>query len=128
MRGNPIGGALVTFEPEPFVADMIKPATGTTQPDGSAILISEGETLGMKPGFYKVRISLKDQSGKERIKPEYNEKTTLGKEISLENPSWPWGLWSLISSKVDLKSWRADRSDSPTLPLAHRTYRWPVRQ
>ena len=86
MRGRPVEGADVVFEPEPFVADIVSSARGKTDQFGMAMMTSEGETDGMKVGFYKVKINAIDANGKNHIKPEYNEQTTLGVEISLSSP------------------------------------------
>lgn len=86
LRKSPLRGAEIVFEPEPFIAEYVtKPARGVTQADGATNLLTDGETLGMKPGFYKVKIYQKDPSGKERIKPQYNEDTVLGIEVSPQN-------------------------------------------
>lgn len=89
-RNRPVPGATVLFEPEPFCADLVGPAKGITGPDGSAIILTEGEQDGMKVGFYKVRISVM-QGGKEKIKAKYNTETILGQEISLQNQQLAMG-------------------------------------
>ena len=83
LRGRPVDGAMVTLEPEPFLADWVKPATGTTQM-GAAEL--ESVKFGMQVGMYRVKIS-KIEGGKEKIPAKYNENTTLGAEITSASPA-----------------------------------------
>ena len=83
MKGNtPIPGATVTFEPEPFMADMIEPASGKTREGGMATIHVDDDLGNIQPGFYKVRISRPTGSGKETIKKKYNSETVLGQEIT----------------------------------------------
>jgi hypothetical protein len=67
--GRPVADAKVTYEPEPFMGDSLVPATGTTYTDGAASVSMSAEHLpsprfeGVRPGFYRVRLTLPD--GKE---------------------------------------------------------------
>ena len=67
-HGRPVSGALVTYEPEPFMGEGIVPATGTTNADGQAVPSVGEEHLpsprysGVRPGFYRVRVKLADGS------------------------------------------------------------------
>ena len=90
--GRPIPGCKVTFDPEPFVADMITPATGTTNEVGMAVINIDDQMGGMEPGFYKVRISRLGGSGKETLSKKYNEETLLGQEITLGSDFLATGL------------------------------------
>ncbi len=89
LDGRPLEGATVTFEPESFLGDEVKPAVATTDMFGSG-----GPTIpkeqrydpstsppGVHLGVYKVKFS-KSENGKEIIPPKYNEQTTLGIEVS----------------------------------------------
>lgn len=78
---NPLSGATVTFVPEPFLADTIQPASGTTDSAGMVVPKVEGKT-GLLPGLYKIEISKKDASGKETLPAKYNTQTELGREIA----------------------------------------------
>jgi hypothetical protein len=83
LDNMPLVGATVTFEPEPFLAGKIKPATGTTDKDGSAPMKTEGAAItGCQVGVYRVRISLRGPDGKESVPERYNAKSELGVFIS----------------------------------------------
>lgn len=88
MRGRPLSGATVTFEPEAFLGDVIFPATGVTDDTGYAAMSMALENMpdknnrsGCKPGLYLVRIS-KEVDGKELVPAKYNTETTLGVEVA----------------------------------------------
>lgn len=92
LDGQPLAGALVVFEPEAFLGDEIKKATGTTNQFGDvAPAIAKEDranpTLpgGIHFGLYKVRIS-KQAGGKETIPARYNSETTIGQEVSYDDP------------------------------------------
>jgi len=90
--GRPIPNAIVTFEPEPFIADMIEPATGSTMRDGMAMMHVEDNQGGVQPGFYKVRITRLSASGRETLPAKYNNETTLGQEITTGSLALSEGL------------------------------------
>jgi hypothetical protein len=80
--GNqPVVDAEITFQPEPFMADVIVPATGQTDRRGKAELACPATPLGVQPGFYRVSIS-KIDGGTETIPVKYNTSTVLGAEVS----------------------------------------------
>lgn len=81
LNGKPLAGATLTFVPEPFLADTIQPASGTTDSGGMVVPKVEGKT-GLLPGLYKIEISKKDASGKETLPANYNTQTELGREIA----------------------------------------------
>jgi hypothetical protein len=92
LDGQPLTGATVVFEPEAFLGEEVKTATGTTNPFGDAAPTIAPEdrpepTLpgGAHFGLYKVRIS-KVVNGKETIPSRYNTETTLGQEVSYDDP------------------------------------------
>ncbi len=92
LDGQPLAEATVTLEPESFLGDEIKTAAATTNTFGMA-----GPTIpkeqrpdptlpgGANFGLYKVRIS-KVVGGKETIPARYNTETTLGLEVSYDEP------------------------------------------
>lgn len=83
VKGStPFTGATVTFEPEPFMGDVIESASGETNQGGMAVIGIDDELGNVQPGFYKVRISRMSQSGKEQIKKKYNEETIYGQEVT----------------------------------------------
>jgi hypothetical protein len=91
--GRPLAGAEVVFEPEPFMGNTAAPARGTTAPDGSVQLQTSGERFpGLYMGLYRIRISKKDESGREIIPERYNVRTELGQEIALENRKLAGGV------------------------------------
>jgi hypothetical protein len=88
LNGSPLADALVTFEPEAFLGDDIKPASCTTTSAGiGGATIAEQDRpdptwpSGMQHGIYKVKIS-KVVGGKETIPAKYNEATVLGQEVA----------------------------------------------
>ena len=92
MIHQPLGGAQVTFEPESFLGDEIKPAIGTTNSVGDAAPSIRPEDRsdpklpgGVHLGLYKVRISKAD-NGKETIPSKYNTETILGQEVAYDDP------------------------------------------
>ena len=91
MNRKPLHGATVTLEPEPFLGDVIFPATGETVDGFGAVSIApenmphENVRSGVLPGLYLVRIS-KEVNGKELVPAKYNTETTLGVEVAARAP------------------------------------------
>jgi hypothetical protein len=92
LDGKPLAGATVTLEPEPFLGEEVKAASATSNPFGQVSPTIPKEqrpdpTLpgGANFGLYKVRIS-KVVGGKETIPARYNTETTLGQEVSYDDP------------------------------------------
>ena len=90
LDGSPLTEATVTFEPESFLGDEIKPASCVTDffGGGGATIAKEDRPAptsppGMHLGLYKVRIS-KIGGGKETIPAKYNTQTVLGQEVTNE--------------------------------------------
>ena len=82
LDGAPLEGATVTFEPETFMGDMLRPVSATTNADGRGYLEGQNaEFPGIYLGFYRVRIS-KLYQGKETIPSKYNSATELGYEAT----------------------------------------------
>ena len=97
LDGRPLEGAEVKLDPEPFLGDAVKPASGVTRSDGAilkidpALLPEEDRYLrGVQPGLYKVRITHPSQ----KIAPRYNTATMLGQEIV---PGTTGGTYTLTS-------------------------------
>ncbi len=93
MNGQPLNGATVTFTPEPFLGDVIKDAIGETGMGSTARpkipkdqRPSPDSPPGIQPGFYKVVVS-KQQNGEELVPAKYNSETTLGQQISRDDPA-----------------------------------------
>jgi hypothetical protein len=93
LDGEPLPGATVTFEPEPFLGTEIKPAVGISNPFGDAAPVipkeqrsDPSEGSGAHLGLYKVRIS-KVVNGKETIPSRYNTDTILGQEVAYDDPA-----------------------------------------
>ena len=94
LDGEPLEGATVIFVPEKFLGEEVKPATGTTDSFGSAILNIEGAD-GMHCGFFRVEIT---KSGT-KIPPRYNTETILGQEIAQDAVGITEGLRFELKSK-----------------------------
>lgn len=84
LDGRPLDGAEVKLDPEPFLGDAVKPASGITRSDGAILKVdpellpADQRTLrGVQPGLYKVRITHPSVT----IPARYNTATTLGQEI-----------------------------------------------
>jgi hypothetical protein len=97
LDGRILEGAEVKLDPEPFLGDAVKPASGVMRSDG-AILKIDPELLpedlkmmrGVQPGLYKVRITHPSA----KIPARYNTETTLGQEVV---PGTTGGTYKLTS-------------------------------
>jgi hypothetical protein len=92
LDGTPLQDATVTFEPESFLGEEIKPASCTTNMfgGGGATIAKEDRPSpthppGMHLGLYKVKVS-KIVAGKETIPLRYNRETILGQELAPDVP------------------------------------------
>lgn len=89
LDGQPLAGAKVQFEPEPFLGAQVPPAVATTDEGGSASASMAEDALadprypGMACGWYRMRIT----GGNQTIPPRYNTETTLGCEVAV-NAHW----------------------------------------
>jgi hypothetical protein len=93
LDGRPLPDATVTFEPEPFLADYLQPAGGTTNMEGVVSLTIPKEKRipadappGLNLGLYRVRVS-KQTGGAESIPAPYNSETTLGQQVAPDDPA-----------------------------------------
>lgn len=85
--GSPMPGVTVTFIPEAFMGEGIKPATGVSDDFGMVEMAVAGEDVpGVSLGYYRVEASLKNESEKELIKPRFNTETILGQEVQNRRP------------------------------------------
>ena len=92
MGRRALPGANIRLEPAPFLAGQIETAIGLTDEVGDALLSIPKDKRpipdcppGVQVGLYRVMIS-KEQNGKELIPPRYNTETTLGQEVSYNDP------------------------------------------
>lgn len=93
LDGQPLTGAHVVLEPEPFLGTAIKPASGDTNPFGDVSPSVAREELpdpslpgGVHFGLYRVRIT-KAAGGKETLPVRFNTETTVGCEVAYDEPS-----------------------------------------
>jgi len=84
---RPLASATIVLEPESFLGDQLRPATGITDQSGFAYLsmaTDDGSTSafsGVQCGLYKVRIT-QATGGKQTIPAKYNTDTQLGLEVA----------------------------------------------
>jgi hypothetical protein len=88
-RGRPLAEADVKFVPEPFLKDVVEPAHGNSDADGSVLPTGPIEgVVGMRPGYYRVEVS----SPHVELPAKFNSATTLGVEVPLPTDDWaPYG-------------------------------------
>ena len=92
LDGKPLSGAVVEFVPEPFLGDQVKPASGTVNQFGDvAPTVSDADKPdpklpgGVHFGLFTVKIS-KPSGAKETVPARYNANSTLGLEVSYDEP------------------------------------------
>lgn len=95
---KPLAGAVVRFEPEPFLEGAVEVATGVTDEFGDAFVSIPKEKRpiadsppGVQLGLYRVVIT-KEKGGKQMVSAKYNESTTLGQEVAFEDPGVQNGI------------------------------------
>jgi len=83
LDGQPLAGATVSLDPEPFLGDGFHAAQGSTNKIGQVVFTTSTEFgfPGLYLGFYRVRVT-KSDGGKELIPAKYNTETELGCEIA----------------------------------------------
>ncbi len=79
-KGQPLAGAKVVLQPEPFLDGLVEPADGVVTSGGGVIPDNHAveNSRGIRLGYYRIHIS----DAKEKIPEKYGENTTLGVEIS----------------------------------------------
>ncbi len=102
LDDEPLDGATVTFDPEPFLGNVLPAATGVTNKGKATMAVPQ--ELRQDPtlahpniGMYLVRIS-KIEGGQELIPARYNTNTTLGIEVARR------AVWMPNAVKFDLTS------------------------
>lgn len=93
LNGSPLAGAQVTLEPESFLGSDVKSAISETGPSGSAMITipkdqrpAKDTPPGVQLGFYRVKVS-KMANGQETIPAKFNAETTLGQQVSPDDPA-----------------------------------------
>lgn len=93
LNGSPLTGAQVTFEPESFLGADIQPGVGEIGASGAAMITipkdkrpAKDTPPGVQLGFYRVKVS-KMANGQETIPAKYNTATTLGQQVSPDDPA-----------------------------------------
>lgn len=93
LGGRPLDGAVVTFDPEEFLGEYVQQAVGKSDMLGNFTpkipkekRPSPDTPPGLQLGFYRVRVS-KMVGGKEVIPSRYNIETTLGQQVSSDDPA-----------------------------------------
>jgi hypothetical protein len=93
LDGKPLGGATVTFVPEPYLEGALHPGAGETDANGATNISMSPDLLpptlkrirAMNAGTYKVQVTHPSIS----IPEKYNKQTTLGREVSRQTTSSP---------------------------------------
>jgi hypothetical protein len=105
LDGQPLPAARIVFEPESFLGDEIKTASAISTVYGEAAPVIAPEDRptknfpgGIHLGLYKVQISKLD-NGKETLPSRYNSESTLGAEVSNDNPAADKGFVFALESK-----------------------------
>lgn len=89
QNGQPLPEALVTLEPESFLGEAVKTASGTTNSRGTAVvrISTDPDERGVHLGFYRIKVSRPAGDGRETIPARYNAETALGAEVASDDPS-----------------------------------------
>ena len=89
LDGQPLTNTEVVLEPESFLGDQVKKATGTTNQFGDVAPViakedRENPTLpgGVHFGFYKVRFTKQGAA----LPAKFNTETIIGQEVSYDDP------------------------------------------
>jgi hypothetical protein len=99
LDGRPLPDAVVSLVPARFLGSGVPGAEGTTDASGQCVLQTPGmDAPGVSCGMFEVRVSAKDSAGRERLPPQYNERTTLGVEVAMGNRVLAEGLELNLSS------------------------------
>jgi hypothetical protein len=105
LNGAPLEGAVITFEPEPFLKEVLLEGKGATNALGAAGVsipkekrLVEGSPPGVQMGYYIVRIS-KQENGTESIPAKYNTESVLGQEVAYDDPAFQSQIIFDLSTK-----------------------------
>lgn len=99
LDGLSLGDAQLKLLPEPCLGEVVDSAEGMTNPEGIvAPQTQRAELGGAQCGLYRIVISKKDAAGTEIVPAHYNQRTTLGIELSLGNREAERMLTLLLSS------------------------------
>jgi len=93
IDGRPLTNGVVTFEPESFLGENIQAGIGEIDSNGIGIISipkdkrpAKDTPPGAQLGFYRVKVS-KMANGQETIPAKYNAETTLGQQVSPDDPA-----------------------------------------
>jgi len=93
LNGSPLTNAMVTLEPESFLGDDIQAGVGEIDSSGTALISipkdrrpAKDTPPGVQLGFYRVKVS-KMANGQETVPAKYNAETTLGQQVSPDDPA-----------------------------------------
>jgi hypothetical protein len=83
-KGKPLSDATVTFVPEKFLGDSVKPATGVTDQSGTVCpsVAQDASNADFPPGAHPGLFLVKITKDGLNIPAKYNAETTLGEEVS----------------------------------------------
>jgi hypothetical protein len=89
LNGQPLPNAIVRFAPkDPIYGEAqngkhlaASVSMGVTDDNGNYSLLYVTDVKGAYVGMHKVSIEAKDASGRERLLPEFNSRTTLDREV-----------------------------------------------
>jgi len=86
LDGAPVEGATVTFVPEKFLGAARPQATGKTDSNGAAIIVSNSPELAAKriTGVYSGLYSVSITGGQPEVPADYGAKTPLGLEVAAD--------------------------------------------
>jgi hypothetical protein len=86
LAGKPLTDAEVRLVPEEFLGPNVKPAVGTTNKHGVAVMqiSNEPDERGVQSGFYRIEISKPSSPGS--VPARYNTETQIGMEVEPNSP------------------------------------------
>ncbi|MGL6096212.1 MAG: hypothetical protein ACRC7O_10505 [Fimbriiglobus sp.] len=100
LNGTPLADAQVVFDPVPFLGPAVKPASGTTGIDGTAVMslaeanLDDPNYPGVSCGWYTIRVTSKIHT----IPDNFNTNSTLGCEVASD------AVWASKGLQVSLKT------------------------
>lgn len=88
LDGKPLDGATVTVTPEKFMGSTVEPAVATSANGMIRPAISGLDVHGLRCGFYRITVSLKNAGGQETIPGEFTTpESVLGVEMGPGAPA-----------------------------------------